>query len=248
MLDHVRLGVNIDHIATLRNARGGRWPDPVAGAELAVLAGADSITVHLREDRRHIRDDDVIRIREQIAAPLNLEIAAAPEMVALATRYKPDVVCLVPERRQERTTEGGLDAAGLRAELAPLVARLSEALIPTTLFIEPHEQHVLAAREIGAAHVELHTGRYCDRDGDEQAAELARLMAAAKVAAACGIECHAGHGLTYDNVGAVAAIPEVVELNIGHFLVAEAVFYGLRHAIARMRQACDEARATARRL
>jgi pyridoxine 5-phosphate synthase len=239
---HIRLGVNVDHIATLRNARGGFWPDPVEAAQLAVLAGADSITVHLREDRRHIRDDDVMRIRDAIAAPLNLEIAATPEMIDLASRFRPDVVCLVPERRQERTTEGGLEAAALRAELKPLIARLADASIPTTLFIEPKEQHVLAARDVGAAHVELHTGRYSDCPQEKRARELTRLAEAARVAGECGVECHAGHGLNYNNVGPVAAIPEVVELNIGHFIVAEAVMFGLRHAISRMRRCCDNSR------
>lgn len=242
MRDYIRLGINIDHVATVRNARGGTRPDPVAAAELAVLAGADSITVHLREDRRHIRDEDVVRIRNDISAPLNLEIAAVPEMVEFAIRYKPDVVCLVPERRQERTTEGGLDAAALRRELKPLVGKLAAASIPTTLFIEPEHNHVLAARDVGAAHIELHTGRYCDSCNEKRAGELLRLAEAAMLAVQCGIECHAGHGLDYENVAPVAAIPAIVELNIGHSIISEAVLYGLKHAIARMRTCCDHAR------
>jgi len=247
MTPHLRLGVNIDHVATIRNARGGGHPDPVRAAELAVRAGADGITAHLREDRRHISDDDITRLSHDVAAPLNLEMAATDEMLAIALRHRPHAVCLVPERREERTTEGGLDAAGGIAILRPFVRTLAEAGPRVTLFIEPSIAQVEAAAALGAAAVELHTGRWCHAAGNpaanaERAAELARIRAAAARAQALGIECHAGHGLNYDNVGPIAAVPQIVELNIGHFLIGEAIFLGLDESIARMRAKMDEGR------
>ncbi len=234
----LRLGVNIDHVATVRNARGGTHPDPVEAALAALAAGADGITLHLREDRRHIRDDDVGRMREAIEAPINLEMAATAEMTAIALRVRPHAVCLVPERRAEVTTEGGLDAAGQMATLAPVVARLGEAGIRVSLFVDPDEAQLRAALSLGAAVVELHTGAYAlGREG-----ELARLAAAARTTAELGLECHAGHGLTFDNVGPVAALPQVVELNIGHFLVGQAVLDGLGPCVRRMRALMEEAR------
>lgn len=235
MQRYVRLGVNIDHVATLRNARGGIHPDPVRAAHAAIGAGADLITAHLREDRRHIRDDDVARLRAEVAAPLNLEVAATEEMTGLALQYRPHAVCLVPERRAERTTEGGLDAVGGRRLLERIVPPLAAAGIVTTLFVEPQAEHLRVARAVGATAVELHTGRYCDASGEARLAELERLRHAAAVAADLGLECHAGHGLTFDIVGPIAAIPAIVELNIGHFLVGEALFDGLDAVIRRMR-------------
>lgn len=243
MSPYLRLGVNIDHVATIRNARGGLHPDPVRAADLAVRAGADGITAHLREDRRHISDDDIERLRRIVDAPLNLEMAATQEMLAIALRHRPHAVCLVPERREERTTEGGLDAAGGAAHLAPFIRRLRDAGSLTTLFIEPAAAQVEAARALGADAVELHTGAWCHAT-EQRAAELRRLTEAAKLAVSLGIECHAGHGLSYDNVGPVAAIAEIVELNIGHFLIGEAIFRGLEESIARMRTAMDLARGT----
>ena len=234
----LRLGVNIDHVATLRNARGGLHPDPVEAALAAVAAGADGITLHLREDRRHIRDDDVARMREAVSAPINLEMAATAEMVAIALHARPHAACIVPEHRAEVTTEGGLDAAGQMATLAPIVARLAAAGIRVSLFIDPEEAQLRAAVSLGAAVVELHTGAYAQgREG-----ELGRLAAAARMAAELGLECHAGHGLTFDNVGPVAALPQVVELNIGHFLVGQAVLDGLGPCVRRMRALMEEAR------
>lgn len=242
MSPYLRLGVNIDHVATIRNARGGGHPDPVRAAELAVRAGADGITAHLREDRRHISDDDITRLSRDVAAPLNLEMAATEEMLAIALKHRPHAVCLVPERREERTTEGGLDAAGAADALRGFVHTLSEAGTRVTLFIEPSLAQVEAAASIGAAAVELHTGAWCHAGADQRAGEIARIRAAAERAEALGIECHAGHGLNYDNVGPVAAVPQIVELNIGHFLIGEAIFGGLEEAIARMRSAMDAAR------
>jgi pyridoxine 5-phosphate synthase len=228
-----RLGVNIDHVATLRNARGGAHPDPVRAAIVAVEAGADGITAHLREDRRHIRDEDLPRIVAATGLPLNLEMAATDEMTAIALALAPHAVCLVPERRQERTTEGGLEVAGDPERIARVVARLADAGIRVSLFIAPDGVQVDAARRVGAAVVELHTGAYAHAaDAGE---ELARLADAAKLAAELGLEVHAGHGLTYDNVGPVAALPEIAELNIGHFLIGEALFVGLSAAILEMR-------------
>ncbi|NJO56151.1 MAG: pyridoxine 5'-phosphate synthase [Rhodospirillales bacterium] len=247
MNDHVKLGVNIDHVATLRNARGGFHPDPVRAAEVAISAGADLITVHLREDRRHIIDEDVRRVRALVAAPLNLEVGATAAMAELAVSFQPDTVCFVPERRQERTTEGGLDARANAAFLRDATDALHRAGIAVTLFLEPDPLQMIAAGEIGADAVEIHTGRYCDSLGDAQVRELRRIEEAARQTARLGIECHAGHGLNFDNVGDVAAVKEVVELNIGHFLVGEAVFSGLAEVIAEMRQRIDLGRRSGRR-
>ncbi|MBW6531366.1 pyridoxine 5'-phosphate synthase [Sphingomonas sp. RRHST34] len=238
----LRLGVNIDHVATVRNARGGVFPDPVRAALLAAEAGADGITAHLREDRRHITDDDIARLSAGLAIPLNLEMAATSEMLAIALRHRPHAACIVPEKREERTTEGGLDAAGQRAALAPIVAALREAGVRVSLFIEPDPRQIEAALQLGAPVVELHTGRYAELDGAARADELRRLADAAALAAKNGIEVHAGHGLTYDNVAPIAAIPQLRELNIGHFLVGEAIFVGLDASVRRMRDAMESAR------
>jgi pyridoxine 5-phosphate synthase len=240
----LRLGVNIDHVATVRNARGAGYPDPVRAALLAAAAGADGITAHLREDRRHITDDDIARLAARLTVPLNLEMAATDEMLSIALRHRPHAACIVPEKREERTTEGGLDAAGQYDHLAPIVAQLREAGVRVSLFIEPAPAQIDAARRLGAPVVELHTGRYAELDGEERAAELRRLADAAALAAKNGIEVHAGHGLTYDNVGPVAAIPQVRELNIGHFLIGEALFVGLADSVRAMREAMDAARGT----
>ena len=240
-----RLGVNIDHVATIRNARGGRYPDPLRAARIAAEAGADGITAHLREDRRHITDGDIERLSEEIALPLNLEMAATPEMLAIALRHKPHAVCLVPEKRRELTTEGGLDAAAGKDHLASYVSALGEAGIRVSLFIDPETVQLEAAKALGAPVVELHSGCYCDASGGAVAHELGRLARAAEGARGLGLECHAGHGLSYDTVGSVAAIPTIVELNIGHFLVGEAIFSGLDGAIKHMRALMDEARAGA---
>lgn len=244
----LRLGVNIDHVATIRNARGGRHPDPVKAARLAAAAGADGITAHLREDRRHIGDDDIARLSAEIDLPLNLEMAATDEMLAIALRHKPHAVCLVPERREERTTEGGLDVAGQHNTLAPVVRELIKAKIRVSLFIEAHPVQIAVAQAIGANVVELHTGAYCEAaargDDRERDAILARIVEGARDASLAGLEVHAGHGLAYDTVGPIAAIPEVVELNIGHFLVGEAIFSGLDSSIRRMRALMDQSRAS----
>ena len=242
MTNRPRLGVNVDHVATVRNARGTAYPDPVPAALLACEAGADGITAHLREDRRHIRDEDMRRLKEALPAPLNFEMAQTDEMVEFASAIRPHAVCLVPERREELTTEGGLDAAGLGAALGPRVQALAAAGIRVSLFIEPDPAQLRAAVALGAPVVELHTGRYCELAGEAQQAELERIRSAAALADELGLECHAGHGLTYDNVGPVAAIPTVAELNIGHFLVGEAIFTGLAEAVRRMRAAMDRAR------
>jgi pyridoxine 5-phosphate synthase len=243
---HVRLGVNIDHVATVRNARGGDGPDPVRAALLAVEAGADGITAHLREDRRHITDGDIARLMAELTVPLNLEMAATDEMLAIALRHRPHAVCLVPEKREERTTEGGLDAAGQHNRLAPMVGELAAAGIRVSLFVEPDARQVDACGRMGAPVLELHAGRYADLDGpenlDARAEELRRLSDAAALAAKNGIEVHAGHGLTFDNVMPVAAIPQVAELNIGHFLVGEALFVGLAESVRQMRALMDSAR------
>lgn len=241
-MQHLRLGVNIDHVATIRNARGGPHPDPVRAAKLAAAAGADGITAHLREDRRHISDADIDRLMAEIKLPLNLEMAATPEMEAIALRHRPHACCIVPERREERTTEGGLDAAGNMKALAPIVGRLVAAGIRVSLFIEASGKQVQSAKQLGAAVVELHTGKYCEETGAAREAELQRLREAAAAAAALGLECHAGHGLNFETVGPVAAIPQVVELNIGHFLIGEAIFGGLDGTIRRMRALMDQAR------
>ena len=242
MSRELRLGVNIDHVATVRNARGAGYPDPVRAALVAAQAGADGITAHLREDRRHITDDDIARLAAELTIPLNLEMAATDEMLAIALRHKPHAACIVPEKREELTTEGGLDAAGQFARLAPLVAQLRDAGIRVSLFIEPDARQIDAAIRLGAPVVELHTGRYAELDGEARTAELGRLSDAAALAAKNGIEVHAGHGLTFDNVGPIAAIPQVRELNIGHFLVGEALFVGLAAAVRRMREEMDAAR------
>ncbi|MBX3493004.1 MAG: pyridoxine 5'-phosphate synthase [Parvibaculum sp.] len=243
---HLRLGVNIDHVATIRNARGGEHPDPVRAAKLAAAAGADGITAHLREDRRHIRDGDIARLKDETGLPLNLEMAATPEMLEIALRHSPHACCIVPERREEVTTEGGLDAAGLHNHLAPVVARLSDKGIRVSLFINAETRQLEAARSLGAHIVELHTGAYCEaaiaRENAKRDAELVRLAEAARNGAALGLEVHAGHGLTFDTVAPVAAMPELAELNIGHFLIGEAIFTGLDASIKRMRAVMDEAR------
>jgi pyridoxine 5-phosphate synthase len=248
-LGRLRLGVNIDHVATVRNARGGPYPDPLRAARLAEAAGADGITAHLREDRRHITDADIAGLAAGLRLPLNFEMAATPEMQAIALRHRPHAVCIVPERREERTTEGGLDVLRDEAGLAAFVAPLRAAGSRVSIFIAPDHDQIAAAARIGAPVIELHTGAYCEHDlaGDIAArdAELARIAAAATYAHGLGLEVHAGHGLTYDNVGPVAAIPEVMELNIGHFLIGEAIFSGLDSAIRRMRAAMDDARRAA---
>ncbi len=246
---HLRLGVNIDHVATIRNARGGRHPDPVRAARAAAAAGADGITAHLREDRRHIADADILRLVEEIDLPLNLEMAATREMLAIALRHAPHAACIVPEKREERTTEGGLNVVQGHNHLAPFVRALQDAGIRVSLFIEPDREALDAAVALGAPVVELHTGSFCEADIDGNAAnrvrELRRLEDAAAYAERLGLECHAGHGLTFDTVGDVAAIPTLVELNIGHFLVGEAIFGGFESAIKRMRSLMDKARAEA---
>jgi pyridoxine 5-phosphate synthase len=245
----IRLGLNIDHVATLRNARGGKTPDPLRAARIAVEAGVDNITAHLREDRRHIRDEDIARLTAASLAPLNLEMAVTPEMLAIALEARPHASCLVPERREEITTEGGLDVAGQVATLKPFIATLRQAGIQVSLFIDADFEQVEAARQVETDAVEFHTGTYCGAatSGDDAAArrELARLEAAARAAASLGLEVHAGHGLDTFNVGPVATIPEIVELNIGHFIVGEAIFVGLAESVRRMRAAMDEARAAA---
>jgi len=238
----LRLGVNIDHVATIRNARGGEHPDPVRAAHIAANAGADGITAHLREDRRHITDRDIDRLMTEIYLPLNLEMAATEEMLDIALRHKPHAACIVPERREERTTEGGLDAAGQHNHLAYYVEKLGAAGIRVSLFIEPTEQQVDAALRLGAPVVEFHTGRYAHVEGEERTTELKRITDCAALAVKNGIEPHAGHGLTLDNVIPIAAIPQIAELNIGHFLVGEAIFTGLDASVQRMRELMGEAR------
>ncbi|MGB8273767.1 MAG: pyridoxine 5'-phosphate synthase [Alphaproteobacteria bacterium] len=248
MTERVRLGVNIDHVATLRNARGGAYPDTLRAARAAAKAGADGITIHLREDRRHIRDDDVERLIGSLEIPVNLEMAATREMQAIALRFRPRAVCLVPEKRRELTTEGGLDVAAGSKLLRSFVAPLTDAGIRVSLFIDPDRAQVEAARDAGAPAVELHTGAYCDADARGRGRELARLEDAARHGAGLGLEIHAGHGLTFETAGAVAAITEIAELNIGHFLVSEAIFIGLEAAVRRMRACMDEGRAGAVRI
>jgi pyridoxine 5-phosphate synthase len=238
----LRLGVNIDHVATIRNARGGDHPDPVRAAHIAAEAGADGITAHLREDRRHITDRDIDRLMAEIDLPLNLEMAATEEMLDIALRHRPHAACIVPERREERTTEGGLDADGHRPVLEPMIARLSDAGIRVSLFIEPSPRQVEAAIRLKAPVVEFHTGRYAHREDDARAEELKRISDCAALAAKNGVEPHAGHGLTFDNVVPVAAIPQIAELNIGHFLIGEAIFTGLEASVRRMRELMDSAR------
>jgi pyridoxine 5-phosphate synthase len=241
-----RLGVNIDHVATVRNARGGRHPDPVRAAEIAIAAGADGITAHLREDRRHIRDDDIARLKQRITKPLNLEMAATDEMAGIALEVKPHAACLVPERREERTTEGGLDVAAHRDQLAPVVQKLKSADIRVSLFIAPEPRQIEAAAAIGAPVIEIHTGAWCDalleRRTDAAAAEFNRIRDGARLAHTLGLEVHAGHGLDYVTAAAVSALPEIAELNIGHFLIGDAIFEGLGAAVERMRAAIRSGR------
>lgn len=242
MTHRLRLGVNIDHVATIRNARGGDHPDPVRAAHAAAAAGADGITAHLREDRRHITDEDIDRLMAEIDLPLNLEMAATEEMLGIALAHRPNAACIVPEKREERTTEGGLDAAGQQDHLAHFVDKLRGANIRVSLFIEPDPVQIEAAIRLGAPVVEFHTGRYAHLNEVERVDELKRLADAAALAAKNGIEPHAGHGLTLDNVAPIAAIPQLAELNIGHFLVGEAIFTGLEASVQAMRAAMDSAR------
>lgn len=244
-LPHLRLGINVDHVATVRNARGGSHPCPVQAALLAKAAGADGITAHLREDRRHIRDADIRRLRDEVGLPLNFEMAATTEMRDIALAILPHAACLVPEKREELTTEGGLDVRGHHNTVAPVVRSLADAGIRVSLFVEADPDQLRAAADTGAAVVELHSGSYCDAPEAERPALLRRLQTAAALAAKLGLECHIGHGLTYDTVGPVAAIPQVVELNIGHFLIGEAIFSGLDPAIRRMRAEMNAGRALA---
>lgn len=246
MTSALRLGLNIDHVATVRNARGGRSPDPVEAARIGIDAGVDGITAHLREDRRHIRDDDIARLRATISKPLNFEMGATAAMMEVALATRPHAVCLVPERREERTTEGGLDVIGRAAELKPMIERLTERGIRVSLFIEPSLEAVEQSRQLGAPVVELHTGAWChaveSADAGLADKEFSRLASAARRADAIGLECHAGHGLNYDTARRVSGLSEVRELNIGHFIIGEAIMVGLPAAIARMRQAMNEGR------
>ena len=238
----IELGVNIDHVATIRNARGGDHPDPVRAAQIVAACGGDGITAHLREDRRHIRDEDLARIQAATNLPLNLEMAATDEMLEIALRHMPHAACIVPERREERTTEGGLDAAGQHNRIYPIVQKLADAGIRVSLFIAPEVRQLDAAIRLGAHVVEFHTGEYAHAEGEARAVELKRIADMAALAARNGIEPHAGHGLTYDNVQAIAAIPQLAELNIGHYLIGEAVFVGLENAVVKMRELMDAAR------
>jgi len=242
-LERLRLGVNIDHVATLRNARGGVHPDPVSAALLAQKSGADGITMHLREDRRHIRDNDVFAVKQAIDIPLNFEMAATDEMVGIAEKLRPNAACIVPEKREELTTEGGLAVAGAEARLGPLIDRLKQAGIRVSLFVDADEAELQASAAIGADIVELHTGSYCDAaTADQREHELSRIINGASIASSLGLEVHAGHGLSFDNVGNIAEIPEIIELNIGHFLMGVAIFTGLDEAIISMRSLMDKAR------
>jgi pyridoxine 5-phosphate synthase len=245
----LRLGVNVDHVATIRNARGGRHPDPVRAAKLAIAAGCDGITAHLREDRRHIRDDDIARLKAEIDKPLNFEIAATPEMVGIALKVKPHAVCLVPEKRTERTTEGGLDAVKQRAQLAPVVHELKAAGIRVSLFIGAQPAQIEAAAALGAPVIEIHTGSWCEahsnRRTDEAESEWQLIRAGALLAQGIGLEVHAGHGLDYETAETVASLPQIVELNIGHFLVGESVFEGLAETVRFMRAAMERGRKNA---
>src|SRR6201990_3032858 len=243
----LRLGVNVDHVATVRNARGGLHPDPVRAAQVAIAAGADGITAHLREDRRHIRDDDIARLKAEIAKPLNLEMAATEQMVAIAIATRPHAACLVPERREERTTEGGLDVAGQHDALASVVASLREAGIRVSLFIAAEPRQIQAAVAIGAPVIEIHTGAWCDALADNRSsaaqAEWQRIRHGAQLARRLGLEVHAGHGLDFQTAETIAALPEIVELHIGHFLIGEGIFSGLADAVKTMRAAMDRGRA-----
>lgn len=239
----LRLGINIDHVATIRNARGGAHPDPLRAAKMAEEAGADGITAHLREDRRHISDSDMTRLADSLTIPLNFEMAATDEMLEIALSHNPHASCLVPEKREERTTEGGLDAVGGQNMLQNYVSSLRDQKIRVSLFIEPDPRQVEAAARLSADIIELHVGTYCDTtDSMKRQSELERIVAAAALAEELGLECHAGHGLTYDTVGPVASIPTIVELNIGHFLIGDAIFIGLETAIKKMRSFMDQAR------
>ena len=246
-VSHLRLGVNIDHVATVRNARGGAVPDPVRAALLAIAAGADGITAHLREDRRHIVDDDIVRLKREISKPLNFEMAATPQMLDIALKVRPHAACLVPEKRTERTTEGGLDVIGGRGHLAPFIDELKRGGVRVSLFIEPSIDAIDAAAALKAPVVELHTGAWCHAVAEGDAAranrEFGRIRVAAAHAAERGIECHAGHGLDFETARKIAGLPQIVELNIGHFLIGEAIFVGLEHAIRTMRAAMDDGRA-----
>lgn len=246
----LRLGVNVDHVATIRNARGGAHPDPVRAAKLAIAAGADGITAHLREDRRHIRDDDMARLKAEISKPLNFEMAATEEMASAALKIRPHAVCLVPEKRSERTTEGGLDAVGLKTQLGPVVHDLKHAGVRVSLFIAPAPSQIEAAVALGAPVIEIHTGAWCDAlDGGRAAeaeAEWQLIRAGATLAASYGLEVHAGHGLDYGTAETIAGLPEIIELNIGHFLIGEAVFEGLAETVKTMRAAMERGRAKAR--
>lgn len=239
-MNELRLGVNIDHVATVREARGGAFPDPVRAGLLAEKAGADGITAHLREDRRHISDRDIERLRAELNIPLNLEMAATDEMAAIALKHIPHACCIVPENRQERTTEGGIDAVGQQARLKPIVRELVDAGIRVSMFVEPDKKQLDASKALGAPVVELHTGAYSE--AADQQRQLERIIEAARYGASIGLEIHAGHGLTYENVKPIAAIPEIRELNIGHYLIGEAIFVGLEASIRRMRALMDEAR------
>jgi len=243
MVTKLRLGVNIDHVATLRNARGGLHPDPLRAAHLAIEGGADGITAHLREDRRHISDEDIARLSRDLEIPLNLEMAATDEMLAIALKARPHAACIVPEKREERTTEGGIDVVGHFARLKPIVSALGAAGVRVSMFIEPDRKQLDASRELGAPVVELHTGAYANASGPEQDRLLKHIRNAAEFGADLGLEIHAGHGLTYENVKPVAAIPHIRELNIGHFLIGEAIFIGLTDSIQKMRRLMDDARA-----
>ncbi|VAV88410.1 Pyridoxine 5'-phosphate synthase [hydrothermal vent metagenome] len=244
MTDHkIRLGVNIDHVATIRNARGGIHPDPVKAALLAVQSGADGITAHLREDRRHIFDRDIDRLMAELTVPLNLEMAATEEMLGIALNHKPASACIVPEKREELTTEGGLDVVGAYEHLVSFVQRLRDAKISVSLFIDPDEDQIRASKKIGADKVELHTGTYVDKTGAERGAELDRLRRGAALCESLNMEVHAGHGLNYDTVADIAAVPQFTEFNIGHFLVGEAIFIGLKESLRQMRRYMDEGRA-----
>lgn len=234
-MEHIRLGVNIDHVATLRNARGETWPDPLRAALLVEQAGADGITLHLREDRRHIRDQDVFLIKEASQLPINLEMAATEEMVQIALKVQPTYVCIVPEKRHEVTTEGGLDVVANQSLLLPIITQLKNAGIKVSLFVDPQHEQIEIAEKLGVDAIELHTGKYSSLEGVAQQVELDRLMLAAKITKAEGLHCHAGHGLTFANVEAIAAIKEIEELNIGHFIISEAIFSGLTEVITQMR-------------
>ena len=238
----LRLGTNIDHVATVRNARGGATPDPVRAAKEAESAGANGITAHLREDRRHILDSDIEQLTDQLSVPLNLEMAATDEMLDIALRHKPHAACIVPEKREELTTEGGLDVVSNYNQLKPYISALSEAGIRVSLFVDPEPAQIDAAAAIGAPVVELHTGSYCDKKDEARERQLNQIIKTAQYANKAGIECHAGHGLNFETVPPIAAIPHIVELNIGHFLIGEAIFGGLSSAIKRMRVLMDQAR------